>query len=301
MTTANRTTLIRAGALTLATAALTLTGCVSGWNEAKFKDTRNLQAPYLGTMGLDVLTANGAIEVRKASSDTIEITALVKARTQERLDNTFITANQIDDDLVVRVDWADGKRLNNEGCTFTIAMPETESITLRSSNGRLTVSSLSGAADLQTSNGRITVTDHIGDVRADTSNGRITLESIDGSVFADTSNGRVRVFEVSGPVEVDTSNGSVIVQLTDSNPGPVNIDTGNGSVVLGVGSAFAGSVNADTSNGSVHCEAPNNGSHKHSKDHWTFNFEGEGRSVIDTSNGSIKIKRHDEVTASAYE
>jgi DUF4097 and DUF4098 domain-containing protein YvlB len=289
----------RAAALALTASALTLTGCVS-WGEARFHGTRSVSAPYLGTMGLDVQTVNGSIEVFKASANTIEITAEIRARTQERLDNTFIVANQIDNNLVVRVEWPDGKRLSNEGCALTIAMPETESITLKSSNGRLTVTSLSGVADLVTSNGRITVTDHLGDVRADTSNGRITLDSIDGAVLADTSNGRVRITGVTGPVEVDTSNGSVVVELTDDNPGPVNIDTANGGVTLAVGDAFAGAVTADTNNGSIHCGVSGITSEKISRSHWRFVFAGEGgRSKLDTNNGSITIKRLGDASATA--
>lgn len=300
MNTLNLDRIHRLGALTLATAALTTTGCVSGWNEARFKDTRAMSAPYLGTMGLDVQTVNGSIEVRRAASDTIEILAEIRAQTQERLDNTFIVANQVGDDLVVRVEWAEGKRLNNEGCAFNIAMPATESLTLTSSNGRITVESLSGDADLNTSNGRITVTDHVGDIYASTSNGRITLESIDGEIHADTSNGRVRVIAASGPVEVDTSNGSVVIELTNDNAGPVSAETSNGSVVLAVGDAFEGTVNADTNNGSVHCEMNNITAHKISKDHWRFIFsEADSRSRIDTNNGSITIKRRGDVSASA--
>jgi DUF4097 and DUF4098 domain-containing protein YvlB len=252
-------------------------------------------------MGLDVQTVNGSIAVSKASDDSIAITAEIKARTQERLDNTFIIADQIGENLVVRVEWADGKRLSNEGCAFTIAMPATESIRLKSSNGALTVDSLDGFADLETSNGRITVTDHIGDVRADTSNGRIILESIDGSVFADTSNGSVRVFEVSGPVEVDTSNGSVVIELTNDNPGPIQVDTGNGSVKLAVGDGFSGVITADTSNGSINCGVRDVQAHKISRHHWRFEFPGEGgSSMIDTSNGSISIKHRDHASATAY-
>ena len=300
MTTARTHRCHRVVALALAAAALTLTGCVS-WGEARFRETRNLSAPYFGTMGLDVLTANGKIEVFKASDNTIEITAEIKARTQERLNNTFIVADQVGDILVVRVQWADGRRLSNEGCAFTIAMPATESIKLKSSNGAISVDSLDGEANLETSNGRITVTDHIGDIYADTSNGRITLESIDGSVFADTSNGAVRIFEVSGPVEVDTSNGSVVIELTDDNPGPVQIDTSNGAVTLIVGDGFTGTLTADTTNGAIHCRINKVEAHRISRHHWLFDFSGDGEaSLIDTGNGSITIKHKDHASALAY-
>lgn len=287
------------GVLALTSAALTMSGCV-GWQEAKFRDTRNMSAPYFGTMGLDVQTSNGGIVVRRASGDKIEITADIKAQTQERLDQTFVHADQIDNDLVVRVEWAEGRRLNNEGCAFTIAMPDTESITLRSSNGSLTVESLNGPADLSTSNGRITVTDHMGGVSARTSNGRVTCETIDGAVFADTSNGAVRIVGVSGPVDVDTSNGSVVIELDDDNPGPVRADTSNGSVTLAVGSAFVGTLTADTNNGSIHCEADNISATRMSKDHWRIVFgEGGEASDLESTNGSITVRRLGEASATA--
>jgi len=286
------------GALALTAAASTITGCAS-FGDARFHDTRSVSAPYLGTMGLDVLTSNGAIEVFKASDDTIEITAEIKAQTQERLDDTLVVADQVGDNLVVRVQWPGGRRLSNEGCGFSIAMPATESITLKSSNGALSVDALEGDADLETSNGRITVTDYIGHVRADTSNGRIILESVDGSVSADTSNGSVRIVGVTGPVIVDTSNGSVLVELADDNPGPVRVDTGNGSVTLAVGDGFAGEITTGTSHGKIHCNVSGIEAHMVSRNDWRYIFPGEGDpSTIDTSNGSITIKRKDTASAS---
>ena len=300
MTTTTARRNARIFALAFASTALTISGCTS-MTPARFKDTRSMSAPYLGSMALDVLTVNGAIEVSQADSQSIEITAMIKARTQQRLDETLVVADQIDDTLVVRVEWPNGKRMSNEGCSFTIAMPATESITLKSSNGAISVDSLSGPADLDTSNGRITVTDYVGDIRAETSNGRIVLESIDGSVYADTSNGSVRIFGVTGPVNADTSNGAVVIELADGNPGPVQIDTGNGSVTLAVGDAFTGTLTTDTSNGSTHCSIGNVQSHKIGKNDWRFVFPGEGEaSLIDTSNGAIKIKRIDSASAAVH-
>lgn len=302
MTTPRPHRSLRTGAFALLSAAAFTGGCAFHWNEARFHETRTLAAPHFETMGLDVETANGRINVQRAQSNTIEITAEIRAHTQERLDNTFIVANQMDEDLIVRVEWADGLRLNNEGCSFTIAMPSTERINLTSRNGRLTVESLSGEATLRTSNGRITVIDHVGDVEAHTSNGRIVLESIDGGVRADTSNGAIRVIGVSGPVTADTSNGSVRVELTDDNPGPVNIDTSNGSIALVVGETFAGSLVADTSSGSIRCDLPGVEAHKLGKRNWRYTFSGDGpESLLDTSNGSITVQHADRVASSSNE
>eukprot|EP01026_Neomeris_dumetosa_P057485 TRINITY_DN52956_c0_g1_i1.p3 TRINITY_DN52956_c0_g1~~TRINITY_DN52956_c0_g1_i1.p3 ORF type:complete len:280 (-),score=12.22 TRINITY_DN52956_c0_g1_i1:569-1408(-) len=210
-----------------------LTGC-DLWQQARFKETRELQVAHASGTGVDVQTRNGSIQVLASEVDMVEIDAELKAITQERLDATQVLASRLDDGtLYLRVEWPEGGRKGSEGCNFVIRLPDAYGTTLVSSNGALTVSGLKGQADLRTSNGRIEVKSH------------------EGNVKADTSNGPVKLHDVAGAAEIDTSNGSVTVHLHDAANGPVNVRTSNGSVKVVVGPAFAGELAASTSNGSV--------------------------------------------------
>ena len=273
------------------TAGVTLAGCAA-WAPL-FDEVRVVEADYGEAMGIDVKTRNGRISVERADVQLVEINATIKARSEERLQNTRVVAEHDETGtLVVRVEWPDGKRKNREGCSFEIRTPGAYGVALDSSNGSLRIRGLSGEAVLDSSNGSLTVEDHQGDVQAYTSNGAITLNGIDGSVTADTSNGKVRVLDVAGSVDVDTSNGSVTVELAADSRGPVRADTSNGSVNLVVNEQFVGELVLDTSNGGISFDAPATVSRVSTRrNHAVLQFgEGGPKSVVSTSNGSIKVR-----------
>ncbi len=279
-----------AGLAALATLT-TLSSC-TGWGPL-YEETRVLQAEHFDGMGIKVKTHNGKIAVEKADVPDVQITAIVKARSEERLQATRIIAEHDDTGLlVVRVEWPEGKRMNREGCSFEIVTPGAYGIVLDSSNGSLKIKGLEGEAVLDTSNGAITIVDHAGDVHADTSNGALTFERIDGSVVADTSNGRIRVIDVTGSVDVDTSNGGVNIELSDRSRGPVRVDTSNGGVRLVINEHFEGELVLDTSNGRISMDTPSNVKHLSSrKNHAVLRFTDHGpKSVVSTSNGSIEVR-----------
>ncbi len=227
-------------------------------------------------VGLDIWTRNGSVAVTRSEGDDILITATLRARTHERLAEMKVVAEQNEAGvLVIRPEPAGQKWLNNEGCSIEISAPgsATESgLTVKTGNGRITVSGVRGKADLRTSNGRIVV------------------EDAEGAICADTSNGRIELTDVPGPVDADTSNGSVLVRLTPAGRGPVRIDTSNGGVTLEVGREFAGTLSASTSNGRVDLpDAYERGSHRRRSAEISMGNGGEA-SLISTSNGNIRVR-----------
>ncbi len=259
-----------------------LNGCNFAWQQARFKETRQLMVDHQPGTALDIQTKNGAIDVQVVEVDSVEIDAHLKAMTQERLDLTEVVASRLDDGtLYLRVVWPEGGRKSSEGCSFDIRLPSAYGVTLVSSNGSLTLIGAAGEATMRTSNGRIHVENH------------------DGNVVADTSNGRVVLAQIIGSVNVDTSNGAVRVDLADASSGPVHIDTSNGSVHVTVGGAFAGELAARTSNGSVSLvgfepgeitEKSRRSCTLHAQSALGTPGEG-GESRIRSSNGSISITR----------
>lgn len=283
-------TLHATGLAVLATLT-SIAGC-STWSPL-VKETRVLRAEHFDVMAIDVKTRNGKITVERADVPDVQITATLKALSEQRLQGARIVADHDDRGvLMVRVEWPDGKRLSREGCSFEILTPGAYGVSLDSSNGALTIRGLEGEAVLDTSNGAVRVADHVGDVRADSSNGAITLERIDGAVYADTSNGRIRVIGVTGPVEVDTSNGAVTIELAEHSRGPIFADTSNGAVSLVVHETFEGELVLDTNNGRISIDAPSTVKHISSRrNHAVLRFSETGpKSVVSTSNGSITVR-----------
>lgn len=108
-----------------------------------------------------------------------------------------------------------------------IASGVTGGAELRTSNGDLEVAGAGGGLDVGSSNGDITVDRAVDDVVAATSNGRIEVAGVEGSLDADTSNGRIHVSEVTGDVRAESSNGDVTV-VGDGEPVRLTINTSNG-------------------------------------------------------------------------
>lgn len=259
--------------------SLSLPGCMMvGWGDAAFKKTVTLSVAHSAGKAVDVDTENGAISVVRGTTSEVQITAKLKAVTQERLDATTVTASRDDaGTLVVRVAWPE-KRRSNEGCSFEITLPDAVGVNLNSSNGELTVSGLAGPAVLKTSNGAIDATDHAGPITADTSNGAIVLKNVGAPVHASSSNGEV----------------SLVMRLDAA--GPVDLSSSNGAINLEFSPLFAGSLSASTSNGVVSLDLPDKGVYvkKLSKTSCLMSF-GEPapaapKSSLETSNGSISVK-----------
>jgi hypothetical protein len=253
-------------ALVLALPALG--GCV--WVEdAKFKGERTQSVAHVEGSAISVTAGNGSVNVKRRGEKDVQITAKIRATTQERLDGVKIHATRdAGGVLQVKAEWPGGKSQSGEGVSFVIETPGQVGVTVTTSNGSIELADQAGAATLKTSNGSITVASH------------------GGAVVAETSNGAVKVGGVAGAVTIVTSNGAVDATLPDENPGPANITTSNGSISLSVGPKFAGTVTGKTSNGRVSMPgAPANAKSASVK-------LGEGpESTLKSSNGSITFEQ----------
>lgn len=231
-----------------------LAGCntatVTGEKQATGTATR---APT-GTAGpLSVTTDNGSVEVQGRSDATeIKVLATFRARTQERLDaaKVVIIANPAGG-ASISVEWPDGERQSNEGCSMVIVVPDAVGVSIDTNNGRITIDGLAGTATLKSSNGAITVKDHQGDVNAQTSNGRIEAHGVTGSLDLDTRNGAISITEALSTVKAVTNNGRINVKLAGEQSGSVTLKSSNGGIDFEPGPLFVGALSARTSNGGV--------------------------------------------------
>jgi hypothetical protein len=202
-------------------------------------------------------TSNGSIRVTGEDRGDVFVKALVMANARdEARAKEIIKEVKIDTAGGLR---ADGPRnLNRAGwwVSFRIQAPKSTDVTLRSSNGSLNVTDVSGTMRLRTSNGSIKLMDVGGDVDADTSNGSVNAtlggRSWQGSgLNVTTSNGSVRVTipdNYNARLVAGTSNGSINVDFPITVQGRINrdIDTNLGS--------GGPTIRLRTSNGSVRVE-----------------------------------------------
>ncbi len=247
-------------------------GGLGSFQPANFKTTRVTEVKHAPDAPVHVETSNGAVTIEPAApgATAVEITADIKAQTQERLDAVKVVATRDDKGLLkITVEWPEGKAKGNEACAFKIKTPGFKGVTVKSHNGEIALSGQKGDAVLNTSNGRVAVNGHTGPVKANSSNGKIELLDVLGA-------------------SADSSNGAIHVRLAEGASGPVNIDTSNGAITLEVPSNFNATLDADTSNGRIESTIGTVKGGKGKKTIVLGNGEGKGR--LDTSNGAITVK-----------
>ena len=236
--------------------------------------TVNLTVPLVPNQALRVVATNGRIEVTKDLRSDVQITAVVRARTPERLEATTVAAEQnANGELSVRALWPDGKRRSNEGCHYVVLAPDVSSLHLETSNGSVKALGFSGRARLKTSNGSVTLQNHEGPVSASTSNGSVSVSGRLQGADLKTSNGKIVASGLSGEVDARTSNGSIKLRLAREFEGLLDLSTSNGSV----------NVDSDLESAVVS---------RTKKRAATLRIGGQrNESKARTSNGSIRVER----------
>jgi hypothetical protein len=132
-----------------------------------------------------------------------------------------------------------------------LRVPESYSVDVKTTGGRIEVVRLAGEVQAATSGGPIEVEQVQGSVAVSTSGGSIRLDKIRGDVRAGTSGGSIRVSEIEGKLDVETSGGSIRV---DGALGPVQAETSGGSISVTFARAPKGDLR--TSGGSIEAEFP---------------------------------------------
>ncbi len=261
--------------LGLAVAVATLIGCGMS-APASSTTTLSLQIAHVAGKALDISSANGAISVRRAEGEVVQVVAKPRATSQERLERVKVLAGRGGDGtLMLRVEWPEGGRHGNEGCDFDVTLPDAFGLNLTTFNGPVEFHGLAGPARIRTSNGSVTSKRHQGPVDAESSNGDIVLR------------------HVGGPIAAESSNGEIDVLMSPDAPGPVKIHSSNGEIRLTLSAAFEGSIRLDTSNGAIRVADIPNAKLTKLGDRQALIQIGDDKgqeSILQSSNGSIELR-----------
>jgi hypothetical protein len=236
-----------------------VTALAHGGPHKRAERTEIRELAHVPGAAMEVETRNGSIEVRADPSiDRAVLTAEVEVQAR--------SARDAEQDLgrvevvfergangTLRAEVVIPKDIEGGG-SLSLRVPDASDTVVRTANGSVSVSGLSGRLDATTANGAVEVRHHGGQVEARSSNGSITLEDISGEVEARTSNGGIQARRVGGPFQGATSNGSIDVELRPDAVGPVHLDTSMGAIRLEVGPGFMGRVDMDTSFGTIHAD-----------------------------------------------
>ncbi len=285
----------RAFLATALTAALCMSGCaeLAGYRS---KGQQTITAAHAPASALDVATENGSVAVTAdGAAEAVTIIASITAmgdtqqEADERLAGVEVVAERLADGVLSIRSVFPGGRRPSDSCALDITLPNVHGITVRTSNGGVTLTGLGGDADVHTSNGSVRLHDQGGSARIRTSNGRIEVIDAAGSIDAHSSNGSIEIAGLAASATVETSNGRVTCRADRGATGPIQIKTSNGSVSLTIPAAMGGVIAASTSNGSVNVQGPSTAV-EGSKSRRTIRLSGAGpKSTIETSNGGVSV------------
>jgi DUF4097 and DUF4098 domain-containing protein YvlB len=241
--------------------AVLLTGCdeIGDWggNSDRYKEDFQQKQALKSGGRLSIENMNGSIEISGWDRDEVDIVGTKYASTEEALKGIRIDVAGSGDSVRIRTVPPSGHR-GGMGARYVIRVPRrTELDRIISSNGRIQIDDVEGAARLRTSNGSIKAIRTQGAYEIETSNGAVDLDGHNGPAVVRTSNGQVHAENVRGHLDATTSNGSITARLTDPEPGrPLKLSSSNGSINLTLETLRNNDIVASTSNSSITVRMP---------------------------------------------
>jgi hypothetical protein len=191
-----------------------------------------------GASSIEVDAApNGGIQVQGGSRGDILVRAKVVATASSQERAREIAA-------AVRVDAApdkisaDGPRglERNEGwsVSYRLEVPRQSSMSLRSTNGGISIHDVEGRIDFRTVNGGVTLSRLAGEVKGRTSNGGLTVD-LDGQTWR------------GGGLDVETSNGGVRLSIPEHYSAHLDAGTINGGFNIDFPISVQGRIDREVS------------------------------------------------------
>jgi DUF4097 and DUF4098 domain-containing protein YvlB len=204
----------------------------SGSRSEQFCEVRPVTIAAPST--LDVETSNGSIAVTGSSRSDVMIEAKVVTQgdTMDEAKSLAKDVHILTDGGHVRADGPNTSGHRGWSVSFRIQAPTRQNITASSSNGSVSLTTLSGTLRGDTSNGSVHATDLSGDVRLTTSNGSMHV-ALSGSTWSGAG------------LEATTSNGSLQVEIPREYSAHLTARTGNGSLNIDRPITVSGRIGRD--------------------------------------------------------
>jgi DUF4097 and DUF4098 domain-containing protein YvlB len=220
-----------------------------------FCEVREYSVPASGgTLTVDA-SPNGGISVEGSSRGDIFVQARVVATAATEAEARAIASRVQVAATAVRVD-AEGprnlERRESWSVSYRVAAPTATPLTLRTTNGGITIDAIDSRVELKTTNGGLKLTRMAGDVEGRTTNGGIDVE-LDGNGWQgngldlQTTNGGVHVAvpsQYNAHLEAATTNGNVRIDFPVTVQGTIGksfaTDLGSGGATLRVRTSNGG-------------------------------------------------------------
>jgi len=160
------------------------------------------------------------------------------------------------------------------------------------SGGNILIADCEGAQQVKTSGGGINLSGGKGSFDGKTSGGSVNVKDFQGAVQVKTSGGGINVINVAGKVDGKTSGGGITARFASPLSDEVNLTTSAGGVTISVAENSAFDLDATTAAGSVSSELAVDSTGKPSRNHLKGPVNGGGKPVVlRTSAGSIHVRK----------
>lgn len=204
-----------------------------GNREGQYCEVRTYTvAATAGTLSVE--GTNGGIAVEGQARGDVYVLAKVTANASSQARAQEIAKSVVVNAALDRIDASGPRGGNREGwaVSYRLAVPRALNLSLRTTNGGISVQDVEAKVDFTTTNGGV------------------KLMRVDGSVRGRTTNGGVDV-ELDGPswlgegLDVETTNGGVRLQVPEHYSAQVEAHTNNGGISLNVPGTVTGRSDRD--------------------------------------------------------
>ena len=245
---------------------------------------------------------NGSITVNASGERkvNVKVTKRSDAHSQEEADRELANINvsiaQDGEAIQVAAKRKDEKASHiNSGAWAELQVPAGAMLELHTSNGPVTITKGTGAANVKTSNGSVTLEGHKGTAQISSSNGPIVVNGGTGKLELKTSNGRIDIKADKAMVTAHTSNGGVRFEGTLAE-GSHTLQSSNGNLRVALLGTAGVRVDAETTNGIITTGSDTAKARNAGRVHLATTL-GENPSStlkLHTTNGTIAISREKE-------
>jgi predicted small lipoprotein YifL len=223
-------------------------------------DTQELEAAVGATapdLVIRVEMFNGPIEVRAGDvgrvAATVETTGVGGSKAEAEADRAKIQvtldANPDGSVLLRAVYQPNPGSPNNRAASAVVEVPPDAALDLRTSNGTVTTSGISGPIDVRTSNGAANLAGLESGANVRTTNGAVEIDGT-GLLDVQTTNGSVSIRGTDATLGVRTSNGDVSFDGTLSDS-PQRVATTNNPITIRLPATAGFTIDARTTNAEV--------------------------------------------------
>jgi DUF4097 and DUF4098 domain-containing protein YvlB len=203
---------------------------------------------------LRLTTFDGAVEVR--SWDRPEVLVQIEKRgpDKESIAKIEILSEQKGD--IIQVEARHTKTSSpfvgigfflSPSAKLIASVPRNTNVTIRTSDGAVVVSRVTGRVEIKTGDGSVRVAETAGELLAETGDGSIQIDDVTGKVEARTGDGSIRLSGTPSSLRARSGDGSIWLRIRSGAAMADDwmVATGDGSISIELPDGFAAQVEAD--------------------------------------------------------